>query len=140
MCYDTGSVKDARRTSAGRVVQTIPFAFGQRLSRIKLPTPPEKEGFFGVWPAPEDDTPRSDVILDVEYSPWLTVISSSQAVGDRPLVLADGQFTSRAVLDAAPSAGRAPAGAAPNSHTNENRSGADFAAPLLFYPTTSWAR
>ena len=95
----------------GRVIQTIPFSFGQRLSRIELPAPPEKDGFFGVWPVPEDDTPRSDVILDVEYSPWLTVVSSSQAVGDRPLALADGQFTSQAVLDAAPSARSAPAGA-----------------------------
>lgn len=99
----------------GHVLQTIPFAFGQRLSRIELPTPPEKEGFFGVWPAPEDDTPRSDVILDVEYSPWLTVISSSQAVGDRPLALVDGQFTSRAVLDAVSSARGAPAGASPEA-------------------------
>ena len=99
----------------GHVLQTIPFAFGQRLSRIELPSPPEKEGFFGTWPAPEDDTPRSDVILDVEYSPWLTVISSRQAVGDRPLALADGKFSSQAVLDAADSARSAPAGVSPEA-------------------------
>ena len=101
--------------SDGRVIQTIPFTFGQRLSRVELPDPPEKEGFFGVWPTPEDDTPRSDVILDVEYTPWLTVVSSTQTVGDRPVALVDGQFTSQAVLDAADSAGRAPAGASPEA-------------------------
>ena len=99
----------------GRIIQTIPFAFGQRLSRIELPAPPEKEGFFGVWPAPENDTPRSDVILDVEYSPWLTVISSRQAIGDRPLALVNGQFTSQAVLEATGSAQSAPVGASPKA-------------------------
>ena len=97
--------------SDGRVIQTIPFTFWQRLSQIELPAPPEKEGCFGIWPTPEDDTPRSDVILDVEYFPWLTVISSQQADGDRSLALADGQFTSQAVLAVADSARSAPAGA-----------------------------
>lgn len=78
--------------------------------------PPEKEGCFGIWPAPEDDTPRSDVILDVEYFPWLTVISSQQADGDRSLALADGQFTSQAVLAVTDSARSAPAGASPEAN------------------------
>lgn len=99
----------------GRVIQTIPFTFGQRLSRIELPPPPEKEGFFGVWPVPGNDTPHTDVVLDVEYSPWLTVISSSQADGDRPLALADGRFTSQAVLAVTDSARSAPVGASPNA-------------------------
>lgn len=94
-----------------RVIQTIPFLFGQRLSRLKLPSPPEKEGYFGVWPTPADDTPRSDVILDAEYSPWLTMVASRQADGDRSLALADGQFTSQAVLSVTDGTRPAPAGA-----------------------------
>lgn len=51
------------------------------------------------------------MILDVEYFPWLTVISSQQADGDRSLALADGQFTSQAALIVTDSAQSAPAGA-----------------------------
>ena len=50
------------------------------------------------------------MILDVEYFPWLTVISSQQADRDRSLALADGQFTSQAVLAVADSTQSAPAG------------------------------
>ncbi len=88
----------------GETVAQIPFLYGQDLSRVALPTVPEKEDSYGVWPEFDVSGTRSDVILEAEYAPWVTLVASTERREQLSLAFAEGQFTDEAALHVADSA------------------------------------
>ena len=59
---------------------------------------PEQEGSYGSWPEFDTSGLASDITLEAEYTPWVTVVASLQQEGKLALAMADGQFTQDAVL------------------------------------------
>lgn len=88
----------------GKTVARIPFVYGQDLSRITLPAVPEKEDSYGVWPEFDLSGTQSDLILEAEYAPWITLLPSGEQRGQLALALAEGRFTDEAVLHVTDSA------------------------------------
>ncbi len=84
----------------GKVTDTQDIMYGSDVGRIIYPAVPEKQGFFGRWPEIEDKTVTSDIELVCRYTPYITVISSSEKSGELPLALAEGSFTDEAELHA----------------------------------------
>lgn len=56
------------------------------------------EGCYGVWPEFDPSGTRSDLTLEAVYAPWITLAYSVEQFGKLSLALAEGQFTSEAVL------------------------------------------
>lgn len=80
------------------VVARIPFQYGEDLRLVELPEVPEQEGSYGSWPEFDTSGLASDITLEAEYTPWVTVVASLQQEGKLALAMADGQFTQDAVL------------------------------------------
>ena len=87
-----------RLKAEGETVQEIPFTYGQDLSEIELPPVPEREGFYGEWPDFDTSGLNSDITLEAVYTPWVTLVASTEQEGKLALALAEGQFTEEAVL------------------------------------------
>ena len=83
----------------GAAAATIPFQYGEDLSRIPLPVPPEKEGCYGRWPTFDTSGLRSDVTVEAVYTPWAALVASREVTEDGlSLALAEGRFTEDAIL------------------------------------------
>lgn len=55
--------------------------------------PPEKEGFYGVWPEVDLEDIRGSMVLEAQYIPWVTTLASRETGdGGKALVLVQGQF------------------------------------------------
>lgn len=79
----------------GEVLAEITYRYDQRpdLSGVSQ-APPEKEGYYGVWPEPDLENVRGRMVLEAQYIPWVTSLASAevQEEGGRTLVLVQGQF------------------------------------------------
>lgn len=91
------------------VVATQDIEYGISSARIKLPDIPPKDGCFGTWVEIEDDTVTKDLEIICTYTPYITILSSTEKDenGKLSLALAEGEFTDKAELhinksDAAP--------------------------------------
>jgi ABC-type transporter Mla subunit MlaD len=79
-------------------VAAIPFQYGEDLSLLDLPEVPQKEGYYGTWPEFDTSGLQSDLVLEAQYIPWVTLVASGEREGKLALALVDGQFTQDAVL------------------------------------------
>lgn len=97
-------------TADDEVVKTENIEYGESTDRIDYPEIPEKEGFFGNWQEPESETVTEDLTICCEYSPYITVLSSSEKDenGKLALALAEGNFTDKAELHITDSNKQAP--------------------------------
>lgn len=86
----------------GEIVKEIPFTYGQDLSKIELPPVPEREDCYGAWPDFDTSGLNSDITLEAVYTPWVTLVASSEQEGKLALALAEGRFTEEAVLHVQP--------------------------------------
>ena len=82
----------------GETVAQIPFFYGDDLSRLTLPEVPAREDSYGAWPEFDTSGTLSDITLEAEYAPWITLAASQETDGKLSLALAEGQFTREAVL------------------------------------------
>ena len=90
--------------AGGQTVARIPFLYGEDLSRVVLPPVPEVEDSYGLWPEFDTSGLSSDITLEAEYIPWVTLAASQELSGKLSLALAEGRFTEQAVLHVADSA------------------------------------
>lgn len=82
----------------GETVKEIPFTYGQDLSKLELPPVPEREDCYGAWPDFDASGRNSDITLEAVYTPWVTLLASTEQEGNLALALAEGRFTEEAVL------------------------------------------
>ncbi|GFI61834.1 hypothetical protein IMSAG049_01003 [Clostridiales bacterium] len=79
----------------GSLIKTVPFTFGEDLSSMELPPIPQKNGYYGVWPDMDLSHMTFSTVLEAEYTPWVTVLTSDETGKNtqKPLALAEGAFT-----------------------------------------------
>lgn len=83
----------------GKELASYSCKYGDGLEQSMIPTIPEREGCFGVWPQFDYGFIRGNRILEAEYIPWISSIAGENEDEDgRPLVLVQGQFLPGAVL------------------------------------------
>lgn len=87
--------------SDGKVVDRIPFKYGDDLSKLRLPEVPSQNGSFGKWSDFDKTGLKSDITVEAVYAPWITITASAQRQDKLALALAEGRFTDDAVLNAA---------------------------------------
>lgn len=75
------------------LVDKLPFNYGQNLSKIKLPEVPEKDGYYGVWGDFDKSGTLSDIVLEAEYKPVVSITQSNKLDGKLALALVSGTFT-----------------------------------------------
>nr|WP_325195820.1 GLUG motif-containing protein [uncultured Oscillibacter sp.] len=102
----------------GETVARIPFRYGEDLSLIDLPEVPEKQGHYGLWPEFDSSGLNSDITLEAEYEPLVTLLASEETDGKLALALAEGSFTGDAVLHAEPSGETPPEAAGEDQRTD----------------------
>ena len=95
----------------GETVAQIPFVYGEDLSRVQLPPVPEREGSYGAWPEFDVSGLNSDLTVEAEYAPWVTLVASDAKNGKLSVALAEGRFTDAAELLVSDSAVTPPQGA-----------------------------
>lgn len=78
-----------------RVVKRVAVPYGGRLDPAEVPDVPIKEGAFGAWEKFDAGCITRSVVVEAQYSGWVTAISSG---GERPLLLAQGSFSPNAKL------------------------------------------
>ena len=86
----------------GETVARIPFFYGDDLSRLALPEVPAREDSYGIWPEFDTSGTSSDITLEAEYAPWVTLVASGETDGKLSLALAEGRFTREAALHVQP--------------------------------------
>lgn len=84
----------------GKEIESAKLKYGDDTKKITYPEIPEKKGEFGVWQSPKTKTVKGDMVIECEYRPYITVISSEERSegGERALLLAQGEFTDKAQL------------------------------------------
>ncbi len=99
----------------GKLVQKIPFSYGQDLSKLPLPEVPEKADCYGGW-SDFDTTGRlSDIVVEAEYKHIVTITQSAEADGKLALALASGSFEDSAELSVEEQSTEKPVGAGKNA-------------------------
>lgn len=99
----------------GESVGTLPFTYGQNLSKTALPEPPQKDGFYGVWSDFDKSGLLSDIVLEAEYKPIVSITQSDKLDGKLALALASGTFTENTELLVEEQDDAAPVGAGANA-------------------------
>lgn len=83
----------------GTVYKTVTYDYGIPVDSIKLPDVPKHTGEYGVW----DDIPgtrlESNYVLEAQYFPYVTTISSDVLVEGKTAVFAEGEFTDLCTVD-----------------------------------------
>lgn len=84
----------------GVVVETQDIEYGDSTKKIKYPEIPEKEGHFGNWQKTDAETVSENIVIECEYKPYITVISSSEKDenGKLSIALAEGKFNDKAKI------------------------------------------
>lgn len=84
----------------GNVIEVQDIKYGDETKWIKYPEIPQKDGCFGKWKEIEAETVTENITVTCEYSPYITIISSSEKneSGKLALALAEGEFTDAAEL------------------------------------------
>lgn len=86
----------------GSLIKTVPFTFGEDLSGLVLPEIPEKDGFYASWPDTDLSHMTFSTVIEAEYKPWVSVLTSDETGENtkKPLALAEGTFTDGAKITA----------------------------------------
>ena len=86
----------------GSLIKTVPFTFGEDLSNLVLPEIPEKDGFYASWPDTDLSHMTFSTVVEAEYKPWVSVLTSDETGENtkKPLALAEGTFTDGAKITA----------------------------------------
>lgn len=68
---------------------------GTALEEDRIPTVPDKKGYVGAWKGLENaelDRILTDLVFELEYTSYLTVVASKETEGGKPVVLLQGSF------------------------------------------------
>lgn len=77
-----------------KVVDTISFKYGESLSESDIPQAPHKNGYFAKWEEHDYSNMTYGAVIEAEYIPSITAISSDIArENGRPVFMAEGSFT-----------------------------------------------
>lgn len=81
------------------IYKTVTYDYGASVDSIKLPNVPKHPGEYGVW----EDIPgirlESNYVLEAQYYPYVTTISSEASVDGKTAVYAEGEFTDLCTVD-----------------------------------------
>lgn len=83
-----------------KIVEKIPFGYGDDLSKITLPEVPAQNGSFGKWSEFDTTGLMSDITVEAVYAPWITIAASEEQQNKLALALVEGQFTNDVMLHA----------------------------------------
>ncbi len=84
----------------GECVKTQNLRYGDDVIRIKYPPVPTKEGYFGKWSETDCDTITENLVIECEYSPYITLLASEEKneSGKLSVILCEGSFTDEAKI------------------------------------------
>lgn len=77
----------------GHIVDTVSVAYGESLHPDDLPEVPEKDGFTGKWSDFHSTEITFDQTVEAIYSEYITTLESDLKDGSRPVLLAEGVFS-----------------------------------------------
>lgn len=108
-------------TDGEKQIASLAMEYGEKTENIVYPEIPPKDGCFGVWQKPEAETITENLVIECEYKPFITVLSSAEknSAGKMPIALAEGSFTDSAVLYAAQSEKNPPENSGRNAKVYE---------------------
>lgn len=94
----------------GEVVKTQNMRYGDYVIRIKYPSVPTKEGHFGKWQDIDCSSICENIVIECEYTPYITVLASEEKNenGKLSLALCEGNFTDEAKLHVTNGIAKAP--------------------------------
>lgn len=83
----------------GRELASYQCRYGDALTEEQIPTIPEKDGYYGVWPEFDFDWITGNAVLEARYEKWITSIAGAQTdETGKPMLLAEGEFLPGTVL------------------------------------------
>lgn len=87
-------------TADGKIIEEQAVEYGEDTARIKYPSIPKKDGFFGKWCYDGAEAVTEDIVIECEYKPYITILASDEknSSGKLSLALAEGNFTDEARL------------------------------------------
>ncbi|MCM1191844.1 MAG: hypothetical protein NC123_02035 [Butyrivibrio sp.] len=89
-----------RFVADGREVAAVTYRYDEEpdLSQLNL-APPEKEGYYGIWPEIDTGSIRGRAVVEAQYIPWVSSLASAETDADgKALVLVQGRFRQGAEL------------------------------------------
>lgn len=84
----------------GEVIRSVQVPYGGSLDEAEIPACPPKEDFYARWEAATLTDIVRAVTIEALYLPWTRTASSG---GDRPTLLAEGEFCPDVFIEASPS-------------------------------------
>lgn len=86
----------------GQTVSVVTLEYGDSFHPDQLPSLPEKEGCTGEWESFDYDSITFDRTINAVYTEYITALESEQKIGERPILLIEGQFSSEDSLTLSP--------------------------------------
>ena len=80
----------------GKVVKKINRNYGQSIKQEEIPLVPEQNGLAGVWEDKDLSFIRRNMVIEAQYSDFLTAIASPE---DTPLLFAVGNYRENTLLE-----------------------------------------
>ena len=78
----------------GKILSEVRASYGDRVENMTLPSIPDKDGSYGVWPDLSGMTVCGNLMIEAEYVSHVAVIRSESEYEDsgKPIALMQGQF------------------------------------------------
>ena len=84
----------------GKELASYQCRYGDALTEEQIPTIPEKDGYYGVWPEFDLDWITGNAVLEAQYEKWVTSIAGAQTdENGKSMLLAEGEFLPGTVLE-----------------------------------------
>ena len=76
----------------GKTIATVPFKYREPIDSEKIPSVPEKKGYYGKWSEYDFEFPEYDAEINAEYYRNLDIVESRLKRGDKSIFLLCGAF------------------------------------------------
>lgn len=98
--FGTETAFELKFIADGKVIATVPFKYKEEIAKDKIPSVPEKRGYYGKWSSYDFASPTYDAEIEAEYYRNLDIIESELKRGDKAILLLCGAFDDTASIRA----------------------------------------
>lgn len=86
----------------GKILSEVRASYGDRVENLNLPSIPDKDGSYGIWPDLSGVRVTGNLMIEAEYVSHVAVIRTEKEYHDagKPVALMQGQFKATDVLTA----------------------------------------
>lgn len=96
--FNTDTEFNLKFTADGKLIATVPFKYREEITADKIPSVPEKKGYYGKWSSYDFTSPEYETEIEAEYYRDIDIVESSLTRDGKAIMLLCGAFDDSASI------------------------------------------